>query len=131
MGKKPLQNMMMYYNIYNVSFLNFIAPNSFWKFKTILHTVAFHTRDWEMSKTQREWFTPAAAPLQWSYRVVAVSKKYQHLKKGDGYVIAARYTCISEPNHQSNINLVKWICFWCNALPPPTEPSQKQINYAI
>ena len=34
-----------------------------------------------MSKTQREWITPTAAPLQRSYGVVAVSQKYQNLKK--------------------------------------------------
>ena len=44
-----------------------------------LHTVNFHERGWEMSKTQLR-----------SYGVVAVSKKYQNLKKiGDSYFIAA------------------------------------------
>ena len=33
-----------------------------------------------MSETQREWITPAAAPLQRSYGVVAVSQKYQNFK---------------------------------------------------
>ena len=42
-----------------------------------------------MAKTQREWIIPAAPPMQRSYRVVAVSMKYQNKKKiGDGYVIA-------------------------------------------
>ena len=31
-GKKLLQNMMMDYSIHKVSFLNLIAPNSFWNF---------------------------------------------------------------------------------------------------
>ena len=52
--EKPLQIMMMDYSIHKGSFLNFIAPNSFLKIKTILHTVIFHLRGWEMSETQRE-----------------------------------------------------------------------------
>ena len=46
----------------------------------LLYTVNFHVRGWEMSKTKREWINPAAAPLQGSYGVVAVSQKYQNLK---------------------------------------------------
>ena len=53
-GGKPLQNMMMDYSIHKGSFLHLIAPNSFLKIKTILHTVIFHLRGWEMSETQRE-----------------------------------------------------------------------------
>ena len=45
-----------------------------------------------MAKTQREWITPAVAPMQRSYGVVAVSMKYQNKKKiGNGYVIAATF----------------------------------------
>ena len=49
--------------------------------------------NWEMAKTQREWITPAAAPLQRSHGVVAVSMEYQNKNKkiGDGYVIAATF----------------------------------------
>ena len=36
-----------------------------------------------MTKTQREWITPAAAPLQRSYGIVAVSQKYQNFKKSE------------------------------------------------
>ena len=46
----------------------------------LLYTVNFHVRGWEMSKTKREWINPAAAPLQGSYGIVAVSQKYQNLK---------------------------------------------------
>ena len=86
--------MMIDYSVHKVSFLNFIAPNSFWKFKTFLLKVNFHVRSWVMSKTQREWMTPAAAPLQRSYGVGAVSPKYQFLKIGDGYVIVARWNAV-------------------------------------
>ena len=44
--EKPLQNMMMDYSIHKGSFLNFIAPNSFFLIK-IIHTVIFHLRGWE------------------------------------------------------------------------------------
>ena len=50
-GEKPLQNMMMDYSIHKGSFPNFIAPNSFLKIKTILHTVIFHVGGWEISET--------------------------------------------------------------------------------
>ena len=51
---KALQNMMMDYSIHKGSFPNFIAPNSFLKIYTILHTVIFHVGGWEISETQRE-----------------------------------------------------------------------------
>ena len=82
-GENPLQNIMMDQSIYKVSFLNFIVPNSFWKYQTILHTVNIHVRGWEMSKSQREWITPVSAPLQRSYGVVAVSQEYQNFKKSE------------------------------------------------
>ena len=67
------------------------CTKQFLKFYTILLTVNFHVRGWEMSKTQREWITQAAVPLQRSYGVIAVSQKYKKiLKIRDGYVIAAR-----------------------------------------
>ena len=50
-GEKPLQNTMMDYSIHKGSFPNFIAPNSFLKNKTILHTVIFHVGGWEISET--------------------------------------------------------------------------------
>ena len=56
-GEKPLQNMMIDYIIHKGSFQNFIAPNSFLKIQTIVHTVIFHVGGWEMSEmseTQRE-----------------------------------------------------------------------------
>ena len=64
---------MIDYLIQKVSFLNFIAPNIYGNFKTILHTVNFHVRGWEMSNTQR-------------CRLPEISK-FENI--GDGYVIAA------------------------------------------
>ena len=52
--EKSLQNMMMDYSIHKGSFPNFIAPNIFFKIKTILNTVIFHVGGWEISETQRE-----------------------------------------------------------------------------
>ena len=76
---KPLQNMMMDYSIHNVR----LHRTVFTFFKTVLHTVNFHVKGWEMTKTQREGITPIAAPLQRSYGVVAFSQKYQNLKKSE------------------------------------------------
>ena len=56
--------------------------------------------------TQREWITPPAAPLQRSNGVVAVSKKYQNLKKiGDDYVTAAM------PELILGLEMAKWKTF--------------------
>ena len=50
----------------------------FENFRQFLYAVNFHVRGWEMFETERVWFIPAAAPLQRSYGVVAVSQKCQN-----------------------------------------------------
>ena len=45
-------------------FLILLQQTVFWKVLTILQTVHFHVRGWEMSKIQREWITLAAVPSQ-------------------------------------------------------------------
>ena len=46
-----------------------------------------------MFKTQREWITPAAVPLQRFYGVVVVSQKYQNLKKSETATLSQVDTC--------------------------------------
>ena len=83
------------------------CTKQFWKFWTTLHTGNFHERGWEMSKTQRKWITPAAAPMQRSYGVVAVSQKYQNFQNWRRYVIAASFWLCKIQEHN-----VRNICFF-------------------
>ena len=56
---------MIDFSVHKVSSFNFIALYRVFFFQkfTILHTVNFHARDWEISKTQREC---AIAEILWS-----------------------------------------------------------------
>ena len=72
----------------------FYCTKQFMKNLTILNTVNFHVRGWEMSKTQWEWITPAAEPLQRSYGVVAISQKYQNFKNLRWLRYFSYFTCI-------------------------------------
>ena len=75
-------------------FLILMYQTVFQNFRLIsIQLICIYEVNWEMAKTQREWITPAAAPLQRSHGVVAVSMEYQNKNKkiGDGYVIAATF----------------------------------------
>ena len=78
-GEKPLQNIMMDYSIHKGIFLNFNAPN-----------LDYSIFIFEFGKCPKHSGTPAAAPLQRSHGVVAVSNINSFFLIGDGYVIAAR-----------------------------------------
>ena len=58
---------MMDYSIHNGSFYKFLLHQTVFEHLDYLSIEYFHVRGWEMSNIQREWITPAAAPLQRSY----------------------------------------------------------------
>ena len=88
------RKMMMDYSVHKGFFFNLNVPKISSTFRLIsIQLIFIYEVNWEMAKTQLEWITPAAAPLQISYGVVAVSMEYQNKNKkiGDGYVIAATF----------------------------------------
>ena len=104
--------MMMDYSIHKGSFLNFIAPNSF--FFNFDYSYFSCTRLGNVRNTAGVNHS-AAAPLQRSYGVVAVSQKYQNFKNRRRYVIASKiprlYVKYSQKSTNNKNNLLLMLLY--------------------
>ena len=89
-GEKPLQNMMMNYSIHKGSFPNFIAPNSFLKFRQFFIQLFFMQEVGKYPKHSGSESLPLLRHCRDPMESQPSPRNIKILKIGDGYVIAAK-----------------------------------------